>query len=40
MDQSVARDGLVKHAAEPWTVHCHGLHTEADDPTGKLVHDN
>src|SRR5258708_4732476 len=32
--QRVARDGLVEHAAEPWTIDCSGLHTEADDPTG------
>lgn len=38
--QSVARDGLVEHAAEPWTIDCNGLHTKADDPTGKLIHDH
>src|SRR6266446_2698079 len=37
--QTVARDGLVEHAAEPWTIDCNGLHTKADDPTGKLIHD-
>jgi len=38
--QTAARDGLVEHAAEPWTIHRNGLHTEANNQTGKLVHDN
>jgi hypothetical protein len=38
--QTVARDGLVEHAAQPWTIDCNGLHTEANDSTGKLVHDH
>src|SRR5437667_3718603 len=40
LGQTVARDGLVEHAAEPWTIDCNGLHTKADNPAGKLIHDN
>ena len=32
--------GLVEHAAEPWTIDCNGLHTKANNPAGKLIHDN
>ena len=38
--QPFPRYGLVEHAAERGTVDCNGLHTKADDPTGKLVHDD
>src|SRR5258708_20295663 len=40
LGQSVARDGLVEHAAEPWTIECNGLHTKANDSTGKLINDH
>jgi hypothetical protein len=38
--QTLAGDGLVEHAAERWTVDGHGLHPKADDPAGKVIHDD
>jgi len=38
--QTVPGDGLVEHAAERGTVDGHGLHPKADDPAGKLIHDD
>jgi hypothetical protein len=38
--QTLPGDGLVEHAAERWTVDGHGLHPKADDPAGKLIHDD
>jgi len=33
-------DCLIEHPAERWTVDCNGLHPKADDPAGKLIHDD
>jgi len=38
--QTLPGDGLVEHAAEPWPVECRGLHAKANDPAGKLIHDD
>jgi hypothetical protein len=38
--QALPGDGLVEHAAERWTVDRNGLYPKADDPAGKLVHDD
>src|SRR5664279_1060836 len=38
--QTLPGDGLVEHAAERWPVDCRGLHAKADDPAGKLIHDD
>jgi hypothetical protein len=35
-----ALNGLVEHAAERWTIDCNGLDPKADDPAGKLIHDD
>ena len=37
---TLPRDGLVEHTAERWTVDGNGLHAKADDPAGKLIHDD
>ena len=38
--QTLPGDGLVEPAAERWTVDGNGLHPKADDPAGKLIHDD
>jgi len=38
--QTLPGDCLVEHPAERWTVDCNGLHPKADDPAGKLIHDD
>ncbi len=38
--RSLPGDGLVEHPAERWPVDCRGLHAKADDPAGKLIHDD
>lgn len=38
--RSLPGDRLVEHAAERPAVHGHGLHPKADDPAGKLIHND
>src|ERR1035437_1347437 len=38
--QPLLGNGLVEHAAERWPIDCCGLHPKADDPAGKLIHDD
>jgi hypothetical protein len=38
--RSLPGDGLVEHPAERGTIDGHGLHAKADDPAGKLIHDD
>src|SRR5664279_1498379 len=38
--EGLSADGLVEHATERPAVHGHGLHPKADDPAGKLIHDD
>ncbi len=34
------RDRLIEHPTKGHTVYIVGVHTEADDPSSKLIHDN
>jgi hypothetical protein len=38
--QPLLGNGLVEHVAERWPIDGHGLHAKADDPAGKLIHDD